>query len=111
MALLAESAFHVIPLACVSLLGVTRLRAGSADAALWVVVCVALIEPLFQTVIAVGDSPVWVNAYVALHVFVFNLVGLHAIQRHGFVTAYLFRVTYYLVWHIAWGALRLRLLF
>lgn len=111
MALLAESAFHVLPLGCAYLVGVTLLRARAARVLALAVVPAALIEPIFQTVIGAGDSPGWATVYVALHVFVFNLLGLHALRRRGFVVAYLFRFTYYLIWHIGWGSLRLRLLF
>jgi hypothetical protein len=111
MALLAESAFHVLPLGGAYVVGVNVLRRHPRRAAALAVVLIALIEPVFQTMIGAGGSPWWANAYVALHVFLFNLLGLHALRRHGFVTAYLFRVTYYLVWHVAWGMVRLPILF
>lgn len=32
-------------------------------------------------------------------------------KRYDFVTMYTFRLVYYLLWHIVWGVIRLRLLF
>jgi hypothetical protein len=42
---------------------------------------------------------------------VINLVQLTLFRRYDFLTMYAFRLVYYLVWHVAWGHLRLQVLF
>jgi len=112
IALVAETAFHAAPLAILLLLAsplATRLgrqRTRWSCAGL-----VAFIEPILQTIWASPDTPAWATAYVALHVFAINLAILYFFGRFDFLTAYGFRVLYYLAWHIGWGAARLPLLF
>jgi hypothetical protein len=67
---------------------------------------VALVEPPFQ-VLARSSLPV----FVAPHVFAIGVVGLLLLRRYGYVPMLWFRVVYYLLWHVAWGEARLRLLF
>jgi len=67
-----------------------------------------LIEPAFQ--IAVGpsvESFSWRDGCVGLLVFVFNILQLEVFRRFGFVAMYALRLTYYLWWHLIWGALRI----
>jgi hypothetical protein len=51
------------------------------------------------------------STYVGVFVFVFTLVELDIFRRYDFVAMYVFRLTYYLWWHIIWGTLRLQWLF
>ncbi|NNL47727.1 MAG: hypothetical protein HKO76_05125 [Acidimicrobiia bacterium] len=112
IALVAESVFHLAPLAVLlPLLGRVLQQLDRERLVFSSVVAVALIEPMLQVVWGVGQSPWWTNAYVGFHVLAINLVGLHLFRRFGFVSAYLFRVAYYLVWHVLWGHVRLSLLF
>lgn len=111
IAVVAEIAFHAVPLAV--LLGVlsrAALRFGR-DRLVWLCIAMAaVIEPAFQVVWAPAASPAWATAYVSLHVLIINLIGLHFLRRYDFLTGYLFRVLYYVCWHVLWGFLRLRLL-
>jgi hypothetical protein len=112
MALVAESVFHILPLTALSpALELSGRDVDRERVVRYCIVAVALIEPAFQLVWASGQSPWWANTYVALHVFAINLVGLHLFRRFGFFSAYAFRASYYVVWHIVWGYLRLELLF
>lgn len=111
IALVAETVFHIAPLAV--LLFVLPWFVGSSNREGLLVVCVlvaALSEPVFQVVAGLGDSPAWATAYVAFHLFVFSLLGLWLFYRHGFFSLLALRLVYYLWWHIVWGVLRLRLL-
>lgn len=108
----AEFVFHAVPLAVLLALAVRAARLGGRDRVVRLcIVGAAFIEPLLQVIWAPLGSPSWANAFVAIHVFAINLFGLHLWKRHGFVTTYLFRLFYYLSWHILWGFFRLRLLF
>lgn len=112
MAVVAEVAFHLVPLALVlGLLGRHLERDGSTRTVWLAVVVVSLIEPGFHVVQGGGESPAWANAYVGIHVFAFSIVGLHLFRCFGFATMYSFRLVYYLTWHILWGWARVPLLF
>ncbi len=97
----AETIFHLLPFALMSLLIPRRPNAAIAAG--------ALVEPVFQ--IAAGGGLDARNAIMAAILFGFGLVQMTALHRHGFAAAYALRIGYYLVWHIAWGAVRLPLLF
>ena len=100
IAVYAEIAFHVIPLA---LLVACRVR---PDASLWLV---ALIEPTFQTALGWGQQPPLVTFYVWLHIFLFSRGQLELFRRFGWTAMLGLRLAYYAVWHVAWGTLRLGL--
>jgi len=111
IAVLAEVVLHVLPLATaegVARLSGTRAGIGIRQGGL-AVAC--LLEPAMQVLWGSGRSPVWANAYVGIHLLVFNGLALFILRRRGFPAAVLYRLAYYLVWHIAWGRLRLDLLF
>lgn len=97
----AETVFHLLPFALISLIAPGRPERA--------IVAGALVEPVFQ--VAAGGGPVLQNAIMAAILFGFGLVQMNALHRHGFAAAYVLRIGYYLVWHIAWGAARLTLLF
>lgn len=110
IALIAEFSFHVVPLAVFA----TALRLTSLDlgqARLFGMIAVSTIEPAFQVAWGSGHSPYWANAYVGVHLLVFNLLAVGIFRRYGFLNMYLYRVAYYLVWHVVWGHLRLGVLF
>jgi hypothetical protein len=111
IAYVAEIAFHAVPLSL--LLICLRPFAGTmrGDRLIWASIVVAsCLEPTFH--VGAQTQPLsWVDAYVAVHVFVFNLAQLYAFRRFDFVSMYSFRVVYYLCWHILWGSVRLHVLF
>lgn len=112
IALVAECVFHAVPVALLWLLFQPLSRRLERPGVLWGgVALAAFIEPFLQAVWAAPDSPGWATAYVSVHVLIINLVLLYFFRRFGFLAAYGFRTLYYLVWHVAWGALRLPMLF
>jgi hypothetical protein len=48
---------------------------------------------------------------VWLHVAAINLAQLLLFRRHYFVSMLTLRLAYYGIWHVAWGHLRLQVLF
>ena len=81
---------------------------------------VALLEPSFQTLAAIRETPIVgaprpydtrVVAYDWLHVGAINVCQLYLFRRFGFVSMWTFRVVYYVIWHIMWGHVRLGVLF
>lgn len=112
MALIAEVAFHVVPLSLLILvLGPLLMRMGRETTLWFCIIAASMIEPSFQVAWGSEKSPLWANAYVGLHVFAFNMLELYLFKRYGFFSMYMFRIIYYAYWHILWGYLRLQLLY
>ena len=55
--------------------------------------------------------PTWVTVCVFLNILLINLFQLLIFKRYDFVSMFSFRLAYYAIWHIAWGYVRLNLLF
>ncbi|MDH3263106.1 MAG: hypothetical protein OEM24_03825 [Paracoccaceae bacterium] len=101
IAVAAEAALHLVPLALVF----------AATGRVWPsILAAALAEPVLQTALAAG-LPGWQRALVAGQVFLIALVGLALFRRHGIAALTALRVVYYLWWHLLWGAARLPLLY
>ncbi len=111
MAVVAECVFHLVPLAVVISLLRTSSRSLRPSTPTILISIVALLEPSFQFLGGFSQAPLWANLYVAAHVFVFNLLSLWFFRRYDLYTMYAFRLAYYAFWHVAWGYLRLPLLF
>jgi hypothetical protein len=112
IALVAETIFHVAPLALLLLLARLLVpRMGREAVLLGCMLAAALPEPIFQVLAGSAESPGWANAYVGIHLTVFNVLAVYLFKRHGFFTVYVFRMFYYMIWHIVWGVVRLRLIF
>ena len=107
IALVAEVLFHLAPLGAVVLLSKSRWSGLTLDArSIGVIGGVALVEPTFQVV----ANPT-LAAFVFPHVYLIGFVQLLLLRKYGYVAMVAFRLSYYLLWHIVWGALRLPILF
>jgi hypothetical protein len=112
MGYVAEILFHVLPFCLVYFSLGAFLGNASNTRIIWISILVAaLIEPIFQVAFMVGRDPIWKVAYVGLHIYLFSFVQLLLFKRYDFITMYAFRLSYYALWHILWGHLRLNLLF
>lgn len=113
MAYVAEIAFHVAPLALL----LTALRwtlephPNNRSKAACAVVIVAAVEALFHTVDVLTGADQRLAVFVAPHLMIFGIGGLAILRRYGFLAMLSFRLGYYLVWHVVWGAVRLAVLF
>jgi len=109
----AEVAFHLVPLSVLILaLRPLNERYGQAEMTTVAILAAALVEPLFQVGLA-GSAvlPGWQVAYMAVHIYVLNVLQLWVFRRYDFASMLLFRLVYYLIWHVVWGYLRLLFLF
>lgn len=111
IAYVVEVVFHALPLA-ILLTGLSWLPLRMKTASLlWIaMILTALLEPTFQLSF-VARPFTWVVGYLWLRLFVFDMVQLMLFRRYDFVTMYVFRLIYYFYWHIAWGTLRLGILY
>lgn len=103
IALVAEVAFHLLPLALLSL----PFRSSSAPR--WVIWPVVFVEPIFQLFFISG--PPLMSLLVLGNVTLISAVQLWLYRRHGFLAMIGLRWAFYLFWHILWGQMRLVLLF
>lgn len=112
MGYVVELLFHLLPFCLVYyILGTVFGGAGSARTIWAAILVAAVLEPLFQVAVSFDHSPTWVSVYLGLHLLAFNIVQLALFRRYDFLTMYSFRLSYYVLWHILWGYLRLTLLF
>jgi hypothetical protein len=113
MGYVVEITFHLVPLAL--LLGFAGRLFYWKDTSGFFWICaplVATLEPGFQVWAGWTDQGwSWQATYLSVHLFLFNLLQFYALRQFGFVHMYLFRMVYYLHWHILWGTARLSLLF
>jgi hypothetical protein len=107
IALVAETAFHLLPLAGLAWATGSRLHGRSIDArTMALVLPVAAVEPMVQMALGTG-----LPAFTVVHVYAFGVVQLLLLRRYGYLPMLWFRLGYYLLWHILWGAARLELLY
>ncbi len=106
IAVIAELAFHVLPLAAAALLA-RLFRPGARGLEVVGLAAAVTVEPALQVVWGAEGSPGWANTYVGFHLLAFNVFGVYLLRRFGVLRCLLFRLSYYLVWHIAWGYVRL----
>jgi len=80
---------------------------------IWIcILIVSLLEPTFQTIMGSSNqSPLWAVAIVWLNLFLFNVSQLLIFKWYDFISMYSFRLVFYIIWHIVWGYIRLKLLF
>lgn len=108
--LVAEVAFHLVPLTAVLLLSLPlQRRVGPTRRVWWAIAIVALSEPAFQVLLG-GGALTRTDAYTALHVLAFAFTQLYVFRRYDFMSMFAMRLVYYLYWHVAWGWLRLDVL-
>ena len=106
IAVFVEIALHVVPVAVlVAMLGMPT----GFDATFWrIAVPVALIEAVAQALYA---TSIGTSVFSAVHLMVFGVAQVSIFWRFGFIWMLGFRLVYYSLWHLAWGAARLELLF
>ena len=107
-----EVVFHMLPLALLLFI-LTSIFKLNFEKVIWpCILVVALLEPIFQTILGFSRPyPTWVTGYVFVNIFLINLFQLLIFKHYDFVSMYSFRLVYYTIWHIAWGYVRLSLLF
>ncbi len=107
VALLAEAVFHLLALAALVWAADSRFHGRRLDPrSLGLIAGAAAVEPAVQVALGTG-----LPAFTVVHVYIIGLVQLALLRRYGYPPMLWFRLAYYLLWHILWGAARLELLF
>ena len=108
----AETMFHIIPIFVLVLILPSILKNLHTKLINWIILLtVALIEPLYQTIWSPNYFPLWINIYMGFHLYLFNIIELYTFKHYGFLAMYSVRLIYYLTWHIIWGYFRILILF
>ena len=110
IAFFVEIVFHVLPFGLLLITLNTIFKTIPFKKLVWVcIIIVALFEPTYQ--IYFDSYPIWVTVTIWLNLFLFNITQLVIFERYNFIAMYVYRLLYYLFWHIIWGSFRLELLF
>ena len=70
-----------------------------------------LTEPIFQVSLISSEYSVLFKAILFFFLMAYSACQLFLLLKHGFHHMLAFRYGHYLVWHMIWGFIRLRLLF
>lgn len=108
-----EILFHVLPLSILLISLTSIFKNLSYKYIIWICILIAaLLDPIYQIewMGSLNRYPLWAVAYVGLHVFLINLFQLLIFKRYDFISMYSFRLVYYILWHIVWGYIRLKVL-
>ncbi len=111
---LVEVMFHLLPLTLLLFLLTKFSPALGTDRSIGIsILLVSLLEPAYQAfaMASSGRFPPWAVACVGVLVLAVNFFQLLLFKRYDFFSMFAFRLAYYLVWHVAWGSVRLHLLF
>ena len=113
VAFFAEIVLHLLPLTLIAVLLTSLFRGADIGRIIWIAVIVAsLSDPAFQIFDAAANhSPLPTVLVTAGHVFVVNFLMLVIFRKFDLVSVVSFRLFYYIIWHIVWGAIRLGVLF
>lgn len=107
VAVVVESLLHLAPLAALAWLSGYRSAGRRFDRPTVVLaLAVAAVEPVVQLALRTA-----LPGFTFLHVYAIGVVQLLLLRRYGYVPMLWFRLSYYLLWHLLWGAARLPLLF
>jgi hypothetical protein len=74
------------------------------------IIAIATLEPIYQA-FAMTSYPIWAIILVWVNLYLFNLTQLIIFKQFDFTAMYVFRLIYYLIWHVLWGYARLTVLF
>lgn len=109
-----EILFHVLPLSILLISMTSVFKNISSKNIIWIcILIVSLLEPIYQTIPMASSThyPLWAIAIVLINLFLFNLAQLYIFKKYDFISMYSLRLVYYMLWHIGWGYIRLRILF
>lgn len=109
---IVEIIFHILPLTLILLTGSMLFSHKNPATMAWIsMLPVSLIEPVYQVIFLTGSYSTGTLFYIGIHLLLTNLLQLAIFRRYDFISMYVFRLMYYLIWHVIWGHIRLEALF
>lgn len=109
---IAEIVFHVAPVTLMasSMLGL-RVIVQREKVLLTSLIFTAFFEPLYHiaAMLRSGEYDLLTLWIIGIHIWMINLFQLFVFRKSGFYHMFLFRLGYYLIWHVAWGYFRLEM--
>ncbi len=106
IAVFVDIALHLVPIA--ALVAFLGMPTAFDETFLRIAIPVALLEAVLQAVYATSMGT---SVFSAVHLMVFGVAQVWIFWRFGFMWMLGFRLAYYALWHLAWGLVRLELLF
>ncbi|MBN2737355.1 MAG: hypothetical protein JXR70_10275 [Spirochaetales bacterium] len=113
LAIAVEIIFHIIPVALLLFIRKLILSPNREKKPLsWIsfflwALPALIIEPLYQINLPFQNNYHWtLTAFTLFFSFLFNLTGLRLLYTKGPVPMILFRLFYYIGWHMLWNLLR-----
>ncbi len=113
MGFIVEILFHIAPLSLILYFLTNRNKKKILEKKIWfTILVIPIIEPLFQIIFGTSVVfPLWIIILFGIHLYFFNLFQLVIFKKYGFLSMFLFRMGYYMIWHILWGYLRLIIIY
>jgi hypothetical protein len=114
MGFVAEIIFHILPFTILVIVMSKLFRKVRIEKIIgFGILITAFIESTYHMVNLSGSVQFsnWILLLVGFHILLFSLCQLIVFRRYDFISMYTLRLTYYLIWHVAWGTFRLNLIF
>lgn len=108
---LAEVIFHLLPLTMLTVMLISLKVFRKNENVLWLsLFTTALLEPLYQGFFMMKTTYYhpWEILLTGSHIYLISLFQLWVFKKRGFLHMYLVRFLYYIIWHVAWGYLRIQ---
>lgn len=103
IALVAEVALHLLPLAVLAV-AIPRGRVSA-----WMFLPVVLVEPALQAFFSIDAG---LQSWLVFgNVSLISAAQIWVFRKYGFSAMFGLRLAFYFFWHVLWGTLRLHLLF
>ena len=103
IALVAEVALHLLPLAVLAV-AISRGRVSA-----WMFLPVVLVEPALQAFFSIDAG---LQSWLVFgNVSLISAAQIWIFRKYGFSAMFGLRLSFYFFWHVLWGTLRLHLLF
>ena len=109
MGFMAEAVFHLLPVTLIIILLRSATRMQRSAIVRVALILAVFVEPVFQMVL--GDYDSHTRIFTGILVLGFSASQLWVFRYYGWVSMFVLRMFYYLIWHVLWVDYRLEFLF
>src|SRR5690554_2382891 len=113
MGYFVQGVFQLLPLG-ILLIGLSPVKRNTENNNyILLILMVSFIEAIYQAVSLCDRDQysIHIIILVGFHVYLFVVVQLLLLKKYGYLAMFSFRMTYYVIWHIIWGSIRIFILF